>query len=157
GLYGFGAAAHILTQICVHQDRRVHAFTREGDGAAQAFALSLGAVSAQSSASMSPEPLDAAILFAPIGGLVPIALRAVRKGGRVVCGGIHMTDIPSFPYRLLWGERQVLSVTNLTRRDGVECLALASRIGVRTNSIPYRLEKANDALADLRDGRLQGA
>src|SRR5205807_5641137 len=157
GIYGFGAAAHILCQIAVWQGRRVHAFTRAGDAAAQAFARSLGAVWAGGSNEMPPEPLDAAIIFAPVGALVPAALAAVRKGGRVVCGGIHMSDIPSFPYRLLWEEREVVSVANLTRSDAHEFLAVAPKAGVRTETVRYPLAQANEALADLRDGRLQGA
>ena len=157
GIYGFGAAAHILAQVCRWQGRTVHAFTRPGDAAAQAFARSLGAAWAGGSDEAPPESLDAAILFAPVGALVPVALRHVRKGGRVVCGGIHMSDIPSFPYRWLWGERQVVSVANLTRRDGVEFLALAAQAGLRTETVAYPLARANQALADLRDGRLQGA
>jgi propanol-preferring alcohol dehydrogenase len=157
GLYGFGAAAHILAQVASWQGRRVHAFTRPGDTAAQAFARSLGAVWAGGSDALPPEPLDAAIIFAPVGALVPVALKAVKKGGRVVCGGIHMSDIPSFPYALLWEERQVLSVANLTRADGREFLALAPRAGVRTEVRRYPLDAANEALADLREGRLQGA
>jgi propanol-preferring alcohol dehydrogenase len=157
GLYGFGAAAHIVAQVCRWQGREVYAFTRPGDGAAQAHALSLGARWAGDSSQMPPEPLDAAILFAPVGALVPLALAAVRKGGRVVCGGIHMSDIPSFAYRLLWEERQVLSVANLTRQDAVEFLAIAPRAGVRTTTTVYPLERANEALADLRAGKFQGA
>ncbi|MFZ5780591.1 MAG: zinc-dependent alcohol dehydrogenase family protein [Pseudomonadota bacterium] len=157
GLYGFGAAAHIIAQVCRWQRREVYAFTRTGDAAAQAHALSLGARWAGGSLDLPPQPLDAAILFAPVGSLVPAALRAVRKGGRVVCAGIHMSDIPSFPYRLLWGERQILSVANLTRLDAIEFLALAPRAGVRTTTSVYPLEKANEALADLRAGRFQGA
>jgi propanol-preferring alcohol dehydrogenase len=157
GLYGFGAAAHILAQVATWQGRRVHAFTRPGDVAAQAFARSLGAVWAGGSDEMPPEPLDAAIIFAPVGALVPLALKAVRKGGRVVCGGIHMSDIPSFPYALLWEERHILSVANLTRADAREFLALAPRAGVRTEVRRYPLDHANAALADLREGRLQGA
>src|ERR687888_14426 len=157
GLYGFGAAAHILAQIATWQGRRVFAFTRSGDEAAQAFAKSLGAVWAGGSDEMPPESLDAAIIFAPIGALVPMALKAVKKGGRVVCGGIHMSDIPSFPYRLLWEERQVLSVANLTRADAHEFLALVPQAGVKTAVTRYPLAAANDALADLREGRLQGA
>jgi alcohol dehydrogenase, propanol-preferring len=157
GLYGFGAAAHILAQICRWQSRKVYAFTRTGDEAAQNMALSLGAVWAGGSEQASPEFLDAAIIFAPVGELVPIALRAVRKGGRVVCGGIHMSDIPRFPYRLLWQERQVVSVANLTRRDAVEFLSLAPKAGVQTTTKVYALERANEALADLRAGRFQGA
>ena len=157
GLYGFGAAAHILAQIATWQGRRVYAFTRTGDEAAQAFAKSLGAVWAGGSDEMPPEPLDAAIIFAPVGALVPTALKAVKKGGRVVCGGIHMSDIPSFPYRLLWEERQVLSVANLTRADAHEFLALVPQAGVKTAVRRYPLAAANDALSDLRTGRLQGA
>jgi propanol-preferring alcohol dehydrogenase len=157
GIYGFGAAAHILCQVAAWQGRRVHAFTRGGDTAAQDFARSLGAVWAGGSEETPPEPLDAAIIFAPVGALVPAALRAVKKGGRVVCGGIHMSDIPSFPYRLLWEERQVISVANLTRADAREFLDIASRAGVRTEVVRYPLARANEALADLREGRLQGA
>lgn len=157
GLYGFGAAAHILTQVAAWQGRRVYAFTRSGDAAAQKFARSLGAVWAGGSDEMPPEPLDAAIIFAPVGALVPAALKAVRKGGRVVCGGIHMSDIPSFPYRLLWEERHVLSVANLTRVDATEFLTVAPQARVRTEIKRYALAAANEALADLRDGRLQGA
>jgi propanol-preferring alcohol dehydrogenase len=157
GLYGFGAAAHILAQVAAWQGRRVHAFTRDGDLAAQEFARSLGAVWAGASGVAPPEPLDAAIIFAPVGALVPLALRAVRKGGRVVCGGIHMSDIPSFPYRLLWEERQLVSVANLTRADAREFLAIAPKAGVKTQIKPYPLAQANEALADLREGRLQGA
>ena len=157
GLYGFGAAAHILAQVAIWQGRRVHAFTRAGDTAAQAFARSLGAVWAGSSQELPPEPLDAAIIFAPVGALVPLALKAVRKGGRVVCGGIHMSDIPSFPYALLWEERHLLSVANLTRDDAREFLAIAPQAGVKTQVTRYPLAAANAALADLREGRLQGA
>jgi alcohol dehydrogenase, propanol-preferring len=157
GLYGFGAAAHILVQVAAWQGRRVHAFTRDGDQAAQDFARSLGAVWAGASGVQPPEPLDAAIIFAPVGALVPIALRAVRKGGRVVCGGIHMSDVPSFPYRFLWEERQLVSVANLTRADAREFLAIAPKAGVQTQVKPYPLARANEALADLREGRLQGA
>jgi alcohol dehydrogenase, propanol-preferring len=157
GLYGFGAAAHILAQVAIWQGRRVHAFTRPGDVAAQAFARSLGAVWAGGSEEMPPEALDAAIIFAPVGALVPLALKAVRKGGRVVCGGIHMSDIPSFPYGLLWEERQILSVANLTRADAREFLPLVPQAGVRTEVRRYPLDHANTALADLREGRLQGA
>ena len=157
GLYGFGAAAHILAQVAAWQGRRVHAFTRAGDTAAQAFARSLGAVWAGGSDEMPPEPLDAAIIFAPVGALVPAALKAVKKGGRVVCGGIHMSDIPSFPYRLLWEERHVVSVANLTREDAREFLSLAPQAGVKTEVTRYPLDRANAALADLREGRLQGA
>lgn len=157
GLYGFGAAAHILAQICRWQGREVYAFTRSGDLPAQNLALSLGAVWAGGSDNAPPERLDAAIIFAPVGELVPVALRAVRKGGRVVCGGIHMSDIPRFPYRLLWEERQVVSVANLTRRDAVEFLSLASEAQVKTTTRVYPLAQANEALADLRAGRFQGA
>jgi len=157
GLYGFGAAAHIVTQVARHQGRRVYAFVRPGDAAAQEFALSLGAVWAGGSLQAPPEPLDAAIIFAPAGDLVPAALRAVVKGGVVVCGGIHMTDIPAFPYEILWGERVLRSVANLTRQDGREFLALAPAVPVRTEVQPYPLEAANDALADLRTGRVRGA
>jgi propanol-preferring alcohol dehydrogenase len=157
GIYGFGAAAHIVAQLCRWQGRRVFAFTREGDADAQDFALSLGAAWAGSSREAPPEPLDAAIIFAPAGELVPAALRAVRKGGRVVCGGIHMSDIPAFPYRILWEERRLVSVANLTRRDGVDFLKIAAEAGVETTTVPYPLEAANEALADLRAGRLRGA
>jgi propanol-preferring alcohol dehydrogenase len=157
GLYGFGAAAHIVIQLARHQGRRVFAFTREGDAAAQRFALGLGAEWAGGSLETPPEELDAAILFAPAGELVPLALRAVGKGGVVVCAGIHMSDIPSFPYRILWEERVVRSVANLTRRDGEEFLALAPRVPVRTEVRPFPLESANQALAALREGRITGA
>ncbi len=157
GLYGFGAAAHIIAQVCRWQGRDVYAFTRPGDAAAQAHALSLGARWAGSSSDLPPDLLDAAILFAPIGALVPAALRAVRKGGRVVCGGIHMSDIPAFPYRLLWEERQLLSVANLTRQDAVEFLSMAPTAGVVTTTKVYPLVAANQALSDLRAGRFQGA
>lgn len=154
GLYGFGAAAHILAQVA---RRRVHAFTRPGDEKAQAFALSLGCASAQGSDSPPPEPLDAAILFAPVGALVPAALRHVKKGGRVVCGGIHMSDIPGFPYADLWGERSILSVANLTRADGAEFLAVAARLPVRTATTTFPLSRANEALDLLRAGKIEGA
>ncbi len=157
GLYGFGAAAHIIAQVCRWQGRRVFAFTRLGDEAGQNFARSMGADWAGASDDEPPEKLEAAILFAPVGSLVPAALAAVRKGGRVVCAGIHMSDIPSFPYRLLWEERSVVSVANLTRADGDEFLDLAPKIPVRTTTTPYPLEKANEALDDLRAGRLEGA
>ncbi|WP_186417373.1 zinc-dependent alcohol dehydrogenase family protein [Bosea sp. CS1GBMeth4] len=157
GLYGFGAAAHILAQICRWQGREVYAFTTPGDVAAQAHALSLGACWAGGSDVAPPVALDAAIIFAPVGALVPKALAAVRKGGCVVCGGIHMSDIPRFRYGLLWGERRVVSVANLTRADAVEFLAIAPRAGVRTTTHVYRLEEADRALADLRAGRFQGA
>jgi propanol-preferring alcohol dehydrogenase len=157
GLYGFGAAAHILAQVAAWQGRRVYAFTRSGDAAAQAFAKSLGVVWAGGSDEMPPEALDAAIIFAPVGALVPLALKAVKKGGRVVCGGIHMSDLPSFPYRLLWEERHVVSVANLTRADAREFLTLVPQAGVKTEVARYPLEAANRALGDLRAGRLQGA
>jgi propanol-preferring alcohol dehydrogenase len=157
GLYGFGAAAHILAQVAVWQGRTVYAFTRPGDGASQAFARSLGAAWAGGSDEPPPRPLDAAIIFAAVGALVPAALQAVRKGGRVVCAGIHMSDIPSFAYRLLWQERQLLSVANLTRQDGIDFLRLAPQVGIRTHTTPYPLKQANEALADLRAGRFDGA
>ena len=157
GLYGFGAAAHILIQVARHQGRDVCAFTREGDAKTQAFARSLGAAWAGGSNEAPPEPLDAAIIFAPVGDLVPIALRAVRKGGRVVCAGIHMSDIPRFPYSVLWEERQLVSVANLTRQDGLDFLHLAPKIGIVTTTTPYPLIEANQALADLRAGRFDGA
>jgi propanol-preferring alcohol dehydrogenase len=157
GLYGFGAAAHILAQVCRWQGREIFAFTRGGDRPAQELALSLGARWAGSSDAEPPVPLDAAIIFAPVGALVPQALRAVRKGGRVVCGGIHMSDIPQFPYSLLWEERQIASVANLTRRDATDFLAVAAEAGVKTTTTIYPLERANEALADLRGGRFQGA
>ena len=157
GLYGFGAAAHIIAQVCRWQGRQVYAFTQRGDTAAQAHALSLGARWAGNSSQSPPELLDAAILFAPVGALVPAALRVVRKGGRVVCGGIHMSDIPQFPYSLLWEERQIVSVANLTRQDAVEFLEIAPRAALRTTTHVYPFPRANDALADLRAGRFQGA
>ncbi len=157
GIYGFGAAAHIVAQVARFQGRQVFAFTRPGDTAAQKFALSLGAAWAGDSNAPSPSPLDAAIIFAPAGELVPQALRAVGKGGTVVCGGIHMSDIPSFPYSILWGERTVCSVANLTRRDGEEFLALAPRVPVRTEIQKLPLSAANEALQKLRTGKLQGA
>lgn len=157
GLYGFGAAAHIVAQVANWQGRSVFALTRPGDVATQAFARRLGAAWAGGSDELPPEPLDAAILFAPLGDLVPLALKAVRKGGRVVCAGIHMSDIPSFPYRLLWEERQLVSVANLTRQDGVDFLSLAPRMGIVTQTTPYPLRQANQALADLREGRFEGA
>ncbi|MCB8822303.1 zinc-dependent alcohol dehydrogenase family protein [Microvirga rosea] len=157
GIYGFGAAAHIITQVCTWQERHVFAFARPGDVAAQDFARSLGAAWAGGSDQEPPERLDAAIIFAPVGELVPLALRAVRKGGRVVCGGIHMSDIPQFPYRLLWEERQVVSVANLTRQDAVDFLAIVPKARIRTQTVRYPLEAANEALDDLRSGRLQGA
>jgi propanol-preferring alcohol dehydrogenase len=157
GIYGFGAAAHIVAQVARHQGRQVFAFTRPGDAAAQEFARSLGAVWAGDSTSPPPEPLDAAIIFAPAGQLVPQALRVVAKGGTVVCGGIHMSDIPSFPYELLWQERTVCSVANLTRRDGEEFLALAPTVPVRTETQTFPLTEANEALSRLRHGKLHGA
>lgn len=157
GLYGFGAAGHIVAQVARWQGRQVFAFTRPGDMATQAFARGLGAVWAGASDEMPPEPLDAAIIYASVGELVPLALRAVRKGGRVVCAGIHMSDIPRMPYSLLWEERQLLSVANLTRRDGLEFLALAPRVGIVTQTTTYPLSRANEALADLRAGRFEGA
>lgn len=157
GLYGFGAAAHILAQICRWQGREVYAFTRPGDEAAQAHALSLGACWAGGSEEKPPVPLDAAMIFAPVGTLIPLALSAVAKGGRVVCGGIHMSDIPSFGYDLLWHERELVSIANLTRADGHEFLSVARQAGIATKTTVYRLEQANEALSDLRAGRLQGA
>jgi alcohol dehydrogenase, propanol-preferring len=157
GLYGFGASAHIVAQVARHQSRRVFAFTRPGDLAGQEHARSLGAEWAGDSDSQPPEELDAAIIFAPVGVLVPVALRAVAKGGTVVCAGIHMSDIPAFPYELLWGERSVRSVANLTRKDGEEFLALAPQIPVKTDVEVFPLEQANEALARLRSGRLRGA
>jgi alcohol dehydrogenase, propanol-preferring len=157
GLYGFGAAAHILAQVAVWQGRSVFAFTRQGDAAGQAFARDLGACWAGGSNEAPPELLDVAIIFAPVGSLVPAALAAVRKGGRVVCAGIHMSDIPAFPYKLLWEERELVSVANLTRRDAADFLQLAPRIGIDTKTTSYRLREVNRALADLRDGRFNGA
>ena len=157
GLYGFGAAAHILAQVARWQGRSVYAFTRPGDVAAQNFARSLGATWSGGSDEMPPEPLDAAIIFAAVGELVPMALKAVRKGGRVVCAGIHMSDIPSFPYGLLWEERQLVSIANLTRQDGIDFLRLAPEIGIVTRTTSYPLREANQALADLRAGRFEGA
>ncbi len=157
GIYGFGAAGHIIAQVAAWQGRSVYAFTRAGDDEAQKLARSLGVAWAGPSEAPPPVPLDAAILYAPVGALVPLALRAVRKGGRVVCAGIHMSDIPSFPYSILWEERQLVSVANLTRRDGTDFLGVASQIGLRPHTTPYRLSEANAALADLRSGRLIGA
>ncbi len=157
GLYGFGAAAHILTQLAAHDGRRVHAFTRAGDGEAQAFARRVGAVWAGDAGQTPPEPLDAAIIFAPVGELVPLALGAVRPGGTVVCGGIHMSDIPGFTYSLLWGERVLRSVANLTRQDGLEFFAAAARVRLSVETHAYPLTLANDALADLRAGAFTGA
>ena len=157
GLYGFGAAAHIVCQIAVHQGRRVFALTRADDEGSQRFALELGAEWAGDALATPPEELDAAIVFAPVGALVPAALGATAKGGTVVCAGIHMTDIPSFPYSLLWGERTLRSVANLTRRDGEEFMELAPRVPVHTEVTPYPLEEAGRALDDLRAGRVRGA
>ncbi|EQB10843.1 MULTISPECIES: zinc-dependent alcohol dehydrogenase family protein [Sphingobium] len=157
GLYGFGAAAHIVAQVAKWQGRSVYAFTRPGDTIAQTFARSLGAIWAGGSDEAPPEPLDATIIYATAGDLVPTALKAVRKGGRVVCAGIHMTDIPTFPYDLLWEERQILSVANLTRQDGLDFLALVPKIGIVTRTTSYRLDEANQALSDLRTGRFEGA
>lgn len=157
GIYGFGAAAHLVAQVAIAKGQEVYAFTRSGDLAAQQFALQLGARWAGSSESSAPVPLDAAIIFAPVGSLVPAALRAVRKGGSVICGGIHMSDIPSLPYSLLWGERTLRSVANLTRQDGIEFLALAAEIGLRPHVEPFPLDRANEALARLRAGTLSGA
>ncbi|MDO8290304.1 MAG: zinc-dependent alcohol dehydrogenase family protein [Parvibaculum sp.] len=157
GIYGFGAAGHIVMQVARALGRRVFAFGRPGDKAAQSFALSLGADWAGGSDEIPPEPLDAAIIYAPIGDLVPVALRAIRKGGRVVCAGIHMSDIPSFPYKILWEERQLLSVANLTRHDAIEFLRAAPTFGIKTTTTAYPLSQANEALDDLRSGRLKGA
>lgn len=157
GLYGFGAAAHIIIQVARYEGRAIYGFTREGDAVAQGFARSLGATWAGSSDESPPQPLDAAIIFAPIGALVPKALRDLRKGGIVVCGGIHMSDIPSFPYRDLWDERTICSVANLTRRDGEEFFALAPKVPVHTHTETFPLEAANDALSRLRSGELSGA
>jgi propanol-preferring alcohol dehydrogenase len=157
GLYGFGAAAHILAQVARAEGRKVFAFTRPGDAAGRAFALQCGANWAGDSTQAPPEPLDAAILLAPVGALVPVALGAVNKGGRVVCGGIHMSDIPSFPYALLWGERSVESVANLTREDGARFMAVAAGTSLKTEVKTYPLERANEALSDLRGGKLHGA
>jgi propanol-preferring alcohol dehydrogenase len=157
GFYGFGAAAHILTQVARHQDRSVFAFTRGGDVQSQGFAKSLGAVWAGGAEENPPEPLDAAIIFAPVGSLVPLALKTVRKGGRVVCAGIHMSDIPSFPYGILWEERELLSVANLTRKDGLDFLRLAPEMRIQVTTKQYPLRQANEALGDLRAGRFEGA
>jgi propanol-preferring alcohol dehydrogenase len=157
GVYGFGAAAHIVAQIAVWQGREVFAFTRPADQSAQDFARSLGARWAGDSTLPSPEPLDAAILFAPVGALVPLALRAVAKGGTVVCAGIHMSEIPAFPYEILWGERKIVSIANLTRGDGIEFLRLAPRVPVRTAVETFALPQANDALSRVREGRINGA
>ena len=157
GLYGFGAAAHIVAQVALWQGKSVYAFTQPGDLGTQAFARSLGAAWAGGSDEAPPRPLDAVIIFATVGDLVPLALQAVRKGGRVVCAGIHMSDIPRFPYRLLWEERQLLSVANLTRQDGLDFLRQAPGIGIVTTVTRYKLLQANQALADLRAGRFEGA
>lgn len=157
GLYGFGAAAHLLAQLATHEGQSVYAFTRGGDERAQALAREVGCTWAGASGDPSPVPLDAAIIFAPVGGLVPMALQAVRKGGAVVCGGIHMSDIPSFPYRLLWEERRLLSVANLTRQDALDYLPRASAAGVRAHIVSYPLSEANRALGDLRAGGFAGA
>ncbi|MDB6109704.1 MAG: Alcohol dehydrogenase GroES domain protein [Pedosphaera sp.] len=157
GIYGFGAAAHLIAQVARHQGRKIFAFTRPGDARGQEFAKTLGAVWAGGSDTLPPEPLDAAIIFAPAGGLVPEALKALDKGGIVVCGGIHMSDIPAFPYEWLWGERSLCSVANLTRRDGDEFLALAPQVPVVTNVQPYPLAEANEAISDLRHGKFEGA
>jgi alcohol dehydrogenase, propanol-preferring len=157
GLYGFGAAAHIVAQVARWQGRQIFAFTRRSDAAAAAFAKKLGAVWAGSSEDPPPEPLDCAIIYAPVGSLVPRALRAVRKGGRVVCAGIHMSDIPSFPYDILWHERELKSVANLTRKDGEDFFKIVPKAGIETQTVSYPLSRANEALGDLRNGRLQGA
>ena len=157
GLYGFGAAGHIIAQVAKWQGREVYAFTRPGDMETQSFAYSLGVVWAGGSDEPSPLPLDAAIIFATVGDLVPVALQAVRKGGRVVCAGIHMSEIPAFPYRILWEERQLLSVANLTRQDGLDFLGLAPQMGLVVKTRTYPLDRANEALEDLRAGRFDGA
>ena len=157
GLYGFGAAAHVLAQVAIHEGRQVYAFTRPGDETKQTFAGRLGTTWAGDSTARPPEPLDAAILFAPVGALVVDALRSVDRGGTVVCAGIHMSDIPSFPYRLLWEERTVRSVANLTRRDGHEFMAVAGRVPIETSVTAFPLERANEALQRLRDGEIEGA
>lgn len=157
GLYGFGAAAHIVAQIALFEGRKIYAFTRPGDQAAQLFARKLGVTWAGDSDIMPPEQLDAALIFAPVGALVPLALRAVDKGGRVVCGGIHMSDIPAFPYRDLWEERSIVSVANLTRNDGLGLMRAAAAAKIRTVAVPFPLNQANEALACVREGRLEGA
>ena len=157
GLYGFGASAHIVAQVAQWQNRSVFAFTRPGDSSGQKFARLLGAVWAGGSNEIPAEQLDAAIIFAPDGSLIPLALKAINKGGRVVCAGIHMSDIPSFPYSLLWGERQLVSVANLTRQDGINFFKLLPQIGIVTHTTTYPLQQANEALADLRAGRFEGA
>jgi propanol-preferring alcohol dehydrogenase len=157
GIYGFGAAAHLVTQVALYQGRQIFAFTRPGDKPGQAFALELGAAWAGGSNEPAPEPLDAAIIFAPVGDLVPVALRSVSKGGRVVCAGIHMSDVPAFPYDILWGEREIVSVANLTRDDGLEFLALAGRAGIASEVETLSLDSANDALKRLKNGDVRGA
>jgi propanol-preferring alcohol dehydrogenase len=157
GIYGFGAAGHIVAQLARSQGRSVYAFTRNGDAEAQALARALGAGWAGASEDKPPVELDAAIIYAPVGPLVPLALRAVRKGGRVVCAGIHMSDIPAFPYSILWGERQIVSVANLTRKDGIDFLAAAAKADIKTHTTVFPLDQANEALARLRDGKLLGA
>ncbi len=157
GIYGFGAAAHIIAQVARWQGRKVFAFTRPGDSAGQQFARELGAAWAGDSDAPPPEPMDAAILFAPVGALIPEALRHTAKGGTVVCAGIHMSDIPGFPYSILWGERKVCSIANLTRRDGEEFMQIAPKAGVKTEIETFRLEQANEALSRLRIGRIRGA
>ena len=157
GIYGFGAAGHIVAQIARWQSRSVYAFTRSGDIAAQDFARRLGAVWAGASGELPDTPLDAAIIYAPVGELVPPALRAVRKGGRVICAGIHMSDIPSFPYDILWYERQLVSVANLTRQDGLDFLKIVPRAGIRTQTTAFPLVEANDVLTKLRTGQILGA
>jgi propanol-preferring alcohol dehydrogenase len=157
GIYGFGAAGHIVAQLARSQGRSVYAFTRNGDAEAQALACALGAGWAGASEDKPPVVLDAAIIYAPVGPLVPLALRAVRKGGRVVCAGIHMSDIPAFPYSILWGERQIVSVANLTRKDGIDFLAAAAKADIKTHTTVFPLDQANEALARLRDGKLLGA
>ena len=157
GIYGFGAAAHILIQLAIYQGKRIFAFTKDGDTDAQTFALKLGAIWAGDSSQPPPEKLDAAIIFAPVGNLVPNALKNLDKGGIIVCGGIHMSDIPSFPYKILWEERMIRSVANLTRKDGQEFLKLAPQVPIRTQIQTYSLDQANDALNDLRNGKVHGA
>ena len=157
GLYGFGAAAHILIQVALHQGKEIYAFTKDGDLDAQQFARELGAKWAGDSTATPPALLDTAILFAPVGSLVPKALQDLDKGGSVICGGIHMSDIPSFPYQLLWEERMIRSVANLTRKDGLEFIAVAAQVPVKTETTLFPLEKANEALAAVRDGKVQGA
>lgn len=157
GFYGFGSAAHLLIQICIYQDRKIYAFTKEGDTKKQQKAKEMGAIWTGSSKEFPPDELDAAILFAPVGDLVPMALRSVRKGGVVVSAEIHMSDIPSFPYEILWGERVLRSVANLTRKDGEEFLALAPKIPIKTKFTTYPLEKLNDAIHDVREGNIEGA